>query len=83
MPRSPATTFFVSCQGTFSREVGEFKKGTKTPERRQLWVFGYIGTSGKPDEKRRGWVPYRVLQYVGPYTPPAPRGAQTRGSLTR
>lgn len=62
--------FYVPKTGGVIQEVSIYKRGkTETKVRaRQTWVFGHVGadreTGGGPDEKRRGWVPLRVLDPV-------------------
>jgi hypothetical protein len=61
----PGDRFFVPKGKTFRREISLYQR-TKTASRvRQTWVFGFIGrdegTRKVADEKRRGWVPLRVL----------------------
>lgn len=62
--------FYVPKTGGVIQEVSIYKRGkNETKVRaRQTWVFGHVGadreTGGGPDEKRRGWVPLRVLDPV-------------------
>lgn len=62
--------FYVPKTGGVIQEISIYKRGkNETKVRaRQTWVFGHVGadreTGGGPDEKRRGWVPLRVLDPV-------------------
>jgi hypothetical protein len=61
----PGDSFFVPRGKTFRREISLYRR-TKTSSRvRQTWAYGFIGRDEGArkvaDEKRRGWVPLRVL----------------------
>jgi hypothetical protein len=61
----PGDSFFVPRGKTFRREISLYRRTKTSSKVRQTWVFGFIGRDEGArkvaDEKRRGWVPLRVL----------------------
>jgi hypothetical protein len=61
----PGDSFFVPKGKTFRREISLYRRTKTSSTVRQAWVFGFLGRDEGArkvaDEKRRGWVPLRVL----------------------
>jgi hypothetical protein len=61
----PGDSFFVPKGTTFRREISLYRRRKTSSQVRQAWAFGFVGRDEGArkvaDEKRRGWVPLRVL----------------------
>jgi hypothetical protein len=63
----PGDFFFIPDGKQFRREIAIYQlRGTRS-RRRQTWVYGMVGKQDaagqwQPDDKRRGWVPLRVVK---------------------
>lgn len=61
----PGDAFFVPKGQTFRREISMYRRRSQKSKLRQKWVYGFVGKDEGnrkvADEKRRGWVPLRVL----------------------
>lgn len=63
----PGDVFFIPDGKQFRREIAIYQlRGTRS-RRRQTWVYGMVGKQDaqrtwQPDDKRRGWVPLRVVK---------------------